>query len=82
LSMEGGSEGPHLSASNPSSADVYMMKGSIDLITRTRDYIIPNTFEKGKEAENPSLPLHIEKLLGKTKTHIPKGAFKRASQNY
>jgi hypothetical protein len=67
-SMEGG-QGPPLSSSNPSSANVYMMKGSVDIMTRTCDYGMPNTSEKGKEAENPSLPLHIEKTLGETMTH-------------
>jgi hypothetical protein len=61
--------------------NVYMMKGSIDIMTRTRDYRMPNTPEKGKEAENPSLPLQIEKTLGETMTRIPKGAFKKSSHN-
>jgi hypothetical protein len=80
-SAEGGSQGPPLSSSNPSSMNVYMMKGSVDITTRTRDYRMPNTSEKGKEAENPSLPLQIEKTLGETMTCIPKGAFKKASHN-
>jgi hypothetical protein len=42
---------------------------------------MPNTSEKGKEAENPSLPLQIENTLEKTMTHIPKGAFKKSSHN-
>jgi hypothetical protein len=42
---------------------------------------MPNTFEKGKEAKNPSLPLHIEKTLGETMTHIPKCAFRKDSHN-
>jgi hypothetical protein len=42
---------------------------------------MPNTSKKGKEAENPSLPLQIENTLGKTMTHIPKGAFKKSSHN-
>jgi hypothetical protein len=42
---------------------------------------MPNTPEKGKEAENPSLPLQIEKMLGEAMTHIPKGAFKKYSHN-
>jgi hypothetical protein len=80
-SMEGGSQGPPPSSSNPSSTNVYMMKGSIDITTRTRDYRMPNTSEKGKEAKNPPLPLQIEKTLGETMTHIPKGAFKKSSHN-
>jgi hypothetical protein len=42
---------------------------------------MPNTPEKGKEAENIFLPLQIEKTLGKTMTRIPKGAFKKDSHN-
>jgi hypothetical protein len=37
--------------------------------------------EKGKEATNPSIPLQIEKTLGKTMTCIPKRAFKKDSHN-
>jgi hypothetical protein len=33
-SVEGGSQGPPPSSSNPSSVNVYMMKGSIDIATR------------------------------------------------
>jgi hypothetical protein len=57
------------------------MKGSVDITTRTRDYRIENTFEKGKEVETPSLPLQIEKMLGKEMKRIPKGAFQKASHN-
>jgi hypothetical protein len=79
--MEGGSQGPPLSSSNPSSVNVYMMKGSVDIATRTHKYIMPNIYEKVKEDENPPLPLQIEKTLGETMTCIPKGAFKKASHN-
>jgi hypothetical protein len=37
--------------------------------------------EKGKEASNPLPPLHIEKTMGETMTHIPKGVFKKDSHN-
>jgi hypothetical protein len=80
-SAEGGSQGPPPSMSNPSSANVYMMKGSIDIMTRTCDYGMPNTSEKGKEEENPYFPLHIENTLGEIMTCIAKGAFKKASHN-
>jgi hypothetical protein len=80
-SVEGASQGPPLSLSNHSSANVSMMKGSVDITTRTCDYEIPNTSEKGKEAKNPHLPPHIENTLGKTITCIPKGAFKKDSHN-
>jgi hypothetical protein len=80
-SMEGGSQGPPPSVSNPSSVNVYMMKGSVDITTRTCDYGMPNTFEKGKEVENPSLPLQIENTLGETMTCIPKVVFNKSSYN-
>jgi hypothetical protein len=64
-----------------SSANVYMMKSDAFIATRAHDYSKPNTSDKGKEAEIPSLPLQIEKTLGETMTRIPKGAFKRASHN-
>jgi hypothetical protein len=37
--------------------------------------------EKGKEAINPFVPLQIEKTMGETMTHTPKGAFKKSSHN-
>ena len=80
-SAEGGSQVPPPSSSNPLSVNVYMMKGSVDITTRTRNYRVPNTYEKGKEVENPSLPLQIENTLGETMTRINKGAFKKASHN-
>jgi hypothetical protein len=80
-SAEGGSQGPSPSSNNPASTNVYMMKGDAFISTRAHDYSKPSTSEKGKEAEIPSLPLQIEKTLGETMTHIPKGAFKKASHN-
>jgi hypothetical protein len=80
-STEGGSQGPFPSSNNPTSANVYMMKGDAFISTRVHDYSKPCTSEKGKEAELPSLPLQIEKTLGETMTGIPKGAFKKASHN-
>jgi hypothetical protein len=80
-SVEVGSQGPPLSSSNPSFTNVYMMKGSIEIETRTCDYGIPNTSEKGKEVKNPSLPLQIEKMLRETMKRIPKGEFKKYSHN-
>jgi hypothetical protein len=79
--MEGAGQGPPPSVSNPSSINVYMMKGIIDIMTRTWDYSMPSTTEKSKEAENPPLPLQIEKTLGETITHIPKGVVKKYSHN-
>jgi hypothetical protein len=80
-SAKGGSQGPPPYLSNLVSANVYMMKGSIDITTRTRDYRMPNTSEKGKESENTHLPLQIEKMLGETMTFIPQGTFNNASHN-
>jgi hypothetical protein len=57
-----------------------MMKGDAFISTRAHDYNKPSTSEKDKEAELPSLPLQIEKTLGETMTHIPKGIQKRFSQ--
>jgi hypothetical protein len=58
-----------------------MLKGDAYIMIREHDYIIPNTAKKGKEAVSPSVPLQIEKMLGETMTHIPKGAFKKSSHN-
>jgi hypothetical protein len=87
---DGGSQGPPSSSSNPSTSNVYMLKGDSHIATRAHNYEIPSTFEKGKEVENPPIPLQIEKTLGETMTHIPKGVLKksfhnsnmRAAQNY
>ena len=57
------------------------MKGDAFIFTRVHDYSKPSTSEKGKEAKLPSLLLQIEKTLGETMTHIPKGAFKKSSHN-
>jgi hypothetical protein len=81
LNADGGSQGPPPSSSNPSTSNVYMLKGDAYIATRAHDYGMPNTAEKGKEAENPSVPLQIEKTMGETMTCIPKGAFKKASHN-
>jgi hypothetical protein len=80
-SAKGGSQGPSPSLNNPASVNVYMMKGYAFILTRVHDYSKPNTYEKGKEAELPSLPLQIKKTLGETMTRIPKGTFKKASHN-
>jgi hypothetical protein len=61
--------------------NVYMMKGDAYISTRAHDYKMLSTFEKGKEAGNPTLPLQIENTLGETMTCIPKGMFKKYSHN-
>jgi hypothetical protein len=78
-SMEGGNQGPSLPSNNPTSMNVYMVKGDSFISTIAHDYSKPSTSEKGKEAELPSLPLQIEKTLGSMK--IPKGAFKKSFHN-
>jgi ribosomal protein L44E len=89
-STEGGSQETCLPPNNPSSANVYMVRGDAFISSRAHDYSKPSASEKGKEVDLPSLPLQIEKMLGETMTCIPKGAFKksyhnpnaRATQNY
>jgi hypothetical protein len=80
-STEGGIQENCPPPNNPSSANVYMVKRDAFIKTRAHNYSKPSASEKGKEVEIPSLPLQIEKTLGETMTHIPKGAFKRASHN-
>jgi hypothetical protein len=58
-----------------------MMKSDTHIQTRAHDYRMSESSEKGKEASNPPPPLHIEKTVGETMTHIPKGEFKKASHN-
>jgi hypothetical protein len=58
-----------------------MVRGDAFISTRAHDYSKPSASEKGKEVDLPSLPLQIEKTLGETMTHIPKGAFKKSSHN-
>jgi hypothetical protein len=58
-----------------------MVMGDALIMTRAHDYNKTSTSEKGKEVKIPSLPLQIEKTLREMMTHIPKGAFKKASHN-
>jgi hypothetical protein len=80
-STEGGSQETCPPPNNPSSTNVYMVRGDAFISTRAHDYSKPSASEKGKEVDLPSLPLQIEKTLGETMTCIPKGAFKKASHN-
>ena len=80
-SAEGGSQETCPPLNNPSSANVYMVRGDAFIMTRVHDYSKPSASEKGKEAELPSLPLQIEKTLGEKMTRVPKGAFKKDSHN-
>jgi hypothetical protein len=80
-STKGGSHENFPPPNNSSFANVYMVKSDAFITTRAHDYSKPSAPEKGKEVEIPSLPLQIEKTLGETMMHIPKGAFKRDSHN-
>jgi hypothetical protein len=80
-STKRGNQEPFPPANNPTSTNVYMVRGDTFISTRAHDYSKPSTSEKGKEVELPSLPLKIENTLGETMTHIPKGAFKKDSHN-
>jgi hypothetical protein len=62
-STEGGSQETCLPPNNPSSANVYMVRGDSFISTRVHDYSKPSTSKKGKEDDLPSLPLQIEKIL-------------------
>jgi hypothetical protein len=42
---------------------------------------MPKSSKKGKKATNPPTPLQIEKEMGETMTHIPKGVFKKVAHN-
>jgi hypothetical protein len=79
--VDGGSQGPPSSSSNPLTLNVYMLKGNSHIATRTHDYKMPNISEKGKETKTPYVPLEIEKMMRETMTCILKGAFKKASHN-
>jgi hypothetical protein len=80
-SMEGGSQENCPPPNNPSSMNIYMVRGDDFMSTRVHNYSKPSASEKGKEADLPSLPLQIEKMLGEKMTRILKGAFKKASHN-
>jgi hypothetical protein len=80
-SMDGGSQGPPMSSSNPSVVKVYMMKGDAYIETRVHNYIMKEYAKKGKEVVNPLVPLHIDNTMGGIMTLILKGAFKKDSHN-
>jgi hypothetical protein len=56
-SMDVGSQGSPLSSSNPSTSNVYMLKGDAYIENRAHDYGMSEIVEKGKEAVNLSPPL-------------------------
>jgi len=80
-SAVGGSQGPPMPNYNNLTMNIYMMSMGAHLSTKIRDYKTLKYIEKGKDASNPSNPLQIENTMGETMTHIPKGAFKKASHN-
>jgi hypothetical protein len=80
-STKGGSQENFPPLNNPSSVNIYMVRGDAFISTRAHDYSKPRTSNKGEEADLPSLPLQNEKTLRETMTRIPKGAFKKASHN-
>jgi hypothetical protein len=79
--VPGGNQGAPMLNANNGATNVYMMRSDAHLQTRAHDYGMSESAEKGKEASNPPPPLHIEKTMGETMTHIPKGVFKKASHN-
>jgi hypothetical protein len=79
--VPGGNQGAPMPNTNNGATNVYMMKSEAHLQTRAHNYGMPESVEKGKEASNPLPPLQIEKTVGETMTHIPKGAFKKDSHN-
>jgi hypothetical protein len=79
--VDGGSQGPPSLSSNPSTLNIYMLKGEAHIAIRVDDYKMLSIAEKVKEAENPSAPLQIERMMGETMTHISKEAFNKASNN-
>jgi hypothetical protein len=79
--IEGGSQETCPPPNNPSSVNVYMVRGDTFISARPHNYSKPSASKKGKEADLPSLPLHIEKTSGETMTCIPKGAFTKSSHN-
>jgi hypothetical protein len=58
-----------------------MLKGDSHIATRTHDYKMSNSSKKGKETENPSVPLQIVKTIVETMKHIMKWEFNKSSHN-
>ena len=81
ISTEGGNQETYPPPNNPSSMNIYMVRGVAFISTRAHDYSKPSASEKGKEVDLPYLPLQIENTLGEKMTHIPKGAFRKSSHN-
>jgi hypothetical protein len=77
-STKGGNQGPSPSSNNPTSVNVYMVKGDAFISTRVHDYSKPRTSNKGKEADLQSLPLQIEKTLGETMTRHPQRSIQKS----
>jgi hypothetical protein len=58
-----------------------MMNVDFHLSTKSHDYGMPKSVEKGKDPSNLLTSLQIEKTVRETMTRIPKGVFKKASHN-
>jgi hypothetical protein len=56
-STEGGCQENYPPLNNPSSTNVYMVRGDAFISTRMHDYSKSSTSKKGKEVDLPSLPL-------------------------
>jgi hypothetical protein len=81
MRTDGGIQGPPSSSIKSSIVNIYMLKFDAFIETRAHDYGKSESVEKGKEVVNPYVPLHIEKTMGETMTHISKGVFKKDSHN-
>jgi hypothetical protein len=77
----GGSQGPPVPTNNNLVTNIYMMDVKDNIMTRARDYRMPESVEKGKKATNPLTPLQIDKATSEMMTCIPKGVFKKDSHN-
>jgi hypothetical protein len=81
MSAVRGSQGTPVPNSNNSTVKIYMMNVDAHLSTRTRDYEMLESGEKGNKASNPLTPIQIDNIVGEKITWIPKGAFKKDSHN-
>jgi hypothetical protein len=79
--MTGGSQRPPAPTNNNLTTKIYMMNTNSHLSNMNRLYETMKFVEKGKESSNPLTPFQIEKTVGDTMNHIPKGAFQKASHN-
>jgi hypothetical protein len=77
----GGNQGaPKINANN-GAIKLYIMRSDAHMKTRSHDYGMSESTDKGKEASNPPPSLHIENTMGETMTCIHKVVFKNDSYN-